>query len=106
VLDAVLLVGLSGVATVAIIGTALLLLGWRRRSERDEAPIAVPQVSDTEAILERRTLRQAKMRLPDDPITAAMGVDEQVAARRQRRRAGQVSAGPGERPTRPGRDRS
>jgi hypothetical protein len=105
-LNAVLLIGLSGVAAVAIIGTALLLLGRRRSTRAEEAPLPVPDLGDTEALLERRTLRQAKVRLSDDPITSAMGVDEQVAARRQRRRAEQSGSGPGERPTQPRRPRT
>lgn len=94
------LVGLTGVAAVAGIGTALLILG-RRRTAEEEVPIGVPKRSDTDALLEQRTLRRARVRLGDDPIVAAMGVDDQVEARRQRRRASQVTSGPGERPTRP-----
>lgn len=103
-LNAVLLIGLSGVAAVAVIGTALLLV--RRRDSREgEVPIPVSDRTATEALLERRTLRQAKVRLPDDPIVAALGIDDQVAARRQRRHARQVSGGPGERQARPTRER-
>ena len=97
-LTVVLLVGLSGVAAVAFIGAALLILGRRRRAE-EEVPVGVPQRTDTEALLERRTVRRAKVRLSDDPIVTAMGVDDQVAARRERRRASQIASGPGERPT-------
>ena len=98
-LGIVLLVGLSGVATVAIIGTTLLLVG-RRRSGGEEARATVAELGDTDALLERRTVRQAKVRLADDPIVTAMGVDDQVAARRRRRAAGQVGSGPDERPVR------
>ena len=101
-LGIVLLVGLSGVAAVALIGGVVLSIG-RPRSDDDEIPAAVAQARQTEALLERRTLRQAKVRLTDDPIVAAMGVDDQVAARRRRRAPGQVPSGPGERPTRRGR---
>jgi hypothetical protein len=96
-LGIVLLVGLSGVATVAIIGSTLLLVG-RRRAEDEEVAAAVAELGDTDSLLERRTVRQAKVRLADDPIVTAMGIDDQVAARRRRTGgAGQVGSGPGER---------
>jgi len=98
-LGIVLLVGLSGVAAVALIGGVVLSIG-RRRSDDDETSAAEAQARETEALLERRTLRQAKVRLTDDPIVAAMGVDDQVAARRRRRAPGQVASGPDERPVR------
>jgi hypothetical protein len=98
-LNAVLLIGLSGVAAVAVIGTALLILGGRRAPTTDEAPPGPTGRTDTEALLERRTLRQARTRLPVDPIVSTMGVSDQVAARRLRRRADQVGGGTGERPT-------
>ena len=89
-----------GVAAVTIAGVACLIAVARRRAT-GAAASTPPTVADTEALLERRTLRQAKVRLTDDPIVAAMGVEDQVAARRLRRRpAGQVSDGPGERPPR------
>ena len=96
-LGIVLLVGLCGVATVAIIGTTLLHVG-RRRSGGEEAPATVAEIGDTDALLERRTVRRAKTRLAEDPIVTAMGVDDQVAARRRRSASGQVGSGPGERP--------
>lgn len=100
-LTAVLVIGLSGVAAVGVIGTAQLVLARRRASE-EKAPDQATDGADADAsaLLQRRTLRHAHMRFTDDPIVAAMGVDDQVAARRQRRRASQVGSGPGERPTR------
>jgi hypothetical protein len=98
-LGVVLLVGLSGVAVVAVIGGVVLSIG-RRRSDDQGTSDTVTLARDTEAVLERRTLRQAKVRLGDDPIVAAMGVEDQVAARRRRNAAGQVASGPGERPLR------
>ena len=96
-LGIVLLLGLCGVATVAIIGTTLLLVG-RRRTEDEEMAATVAELGDTESLLERRTVRRAKVRLADDPIVTAMGVDDQVAARRRRTGgAGQGGSGPGER---------
>jgi hypothetical protein len=93
VLGIILLVGLSGVTAVAIIGFALLVIR-RRRSEGPEAAGAVNGTAeaDTEALLQRRIVRRAKIRLADDPIVAAMGVDDQVDARR-RRDAGRPPAG-------------
>ena len=85
-LGLVLVIGLSGVAAVAIIGTALLVVG-RRRSEEPEPASAsdgTPEAADTEALLQRRIVRRAKVRLADDPIVTAMGVDDQVDARRRR----------------------
>jgi hypothetical protein len=102
-LKAVLLIGLSGVAAVALIGTALLIVG-RRRAANEGSPPAAGELADTETLLERRTLRRAKVRLMDDPITTALGVDDQVAARRQRRLARETAAGPAERPKPPGHE--
>lgn len=94
-LGTVVLLGLAGVAGVAILGTGWLM-AWRRRGGNSEA--AGTRAAATEAVLARRTLRRARVRLEEDPIVAAMGIDDQPA-RRARRSAGQVSRGPGERPT-------
>ncbi len=99
-LAVVILVGLSGVAAVAVIGGALLILGRRRAAERD-VPVAVQQQIETDALLERRTLRRARVRLAEDPIVAAMGVEDQVTARRERRRATRATSRLDERPTPP-----
>lgn len=81
----VLIVGLSGVAAVAIVGTALLAFGRRRRGEPEPANASKqPTGADTESLLERRIVRRSKIRLADDPIVAAMGVDDHVDARRRR----------------------
>lgn len=96
--DTVLLVGLAGVATVALLGTAFLLA---RRGRRDEREAAATAMARTAATLERRTVRRAKVRLADDPIVAALGVGNDAPPRRPRRRARQVASGPGERPNRP-----
>jgi len=106
----VLLVGLSGVAAVALIGVATMLAG-RRRDHDDEA--AVPAAASfaaratrpspdatPDAVMERRTLRQGRVRMTDDPIVAALGIgNDDDDRRRARRKAGQVGRGPGERPT-------
>jgi len=49
--------------------------------------------------MERRVLRQSRVRMTDDPIVAALGIgNDDDDRRRARRKAGQVSRGPGERP--------
>ena len=101
-LGLVLIIGLSGVAAVAIIGTALLVVG-RRRSEEPEAAVAfdaTSEAADTDALLQRRIVRRARVRLADDPIVAAMGVDHQVDARRRREAARPPAGDQGERPRR------
>ena len=97
-LGLVLIVGLSGVAAVAIIGTALLVVG-RRRSEEPETASATSEAA-TESLLQRRIVRRAKVRLADDPIVAAMGVDDHVDARRRRHAARSSFEDPGARPRR------
>ena len=82
----VLGVGLVGVAAVALIGTLVLVAG-RRRQEPEEAAATVgvtPETAGSGDLLTRRTLRRARMRVGDDPIVSALGVDEQMQARRDR----------------------
>lgn len=102
-LGLVLIIGLSGVAAVAISGTVLLVVARRRRSEPEAAgaPDGPSASADTESLLQRRIVRRAKIRLVDDPIVAAMGVDDQVDARRRRQAARPPSGTEGERPRRP-----
>jgi hypothetical protein len=76
-LGTVLVIGLSGVAAVAILGTALLVLGRRRSGGDDEAATRESAAASTEAVLHQRTLRRAKVRLDDDPIVAAMGIEDE-----------------------------
>ncbi len=108
-LNMVLLVGLSGVAAVALIGVALMLAG-RRRDHGDEAAVPAAEssaakstMSSPEAtpdtVMERRMRRHSRVRMTDDPIVAALGIgNDDDDRRRARRKAGQVSRGPGERP--------
>jgi hypothetical protein len=87
----VLIIGLIGVAAVALIGTLLLAAGRRRQDEEEPAaaPVGVaPEGTAADELLTRRALRRARMRVADDPILSALGVDEQMQARRDRR-AGQ-----------------
>jgi len=86
----VLLVGVAGVASVAILG-ALLLIGGRRRGPRQAAADATSSVADDET--HRRLARSGRVRAVDDPIVAALGVDDEMAARRAIRRATRQSRG-------------
>lgn len=101
-LGLVLIVGLSCVAAVAIFGAAFLVVG-RRRAREAEGPDGDPGagLADTESLLQRRIVRRARVRLVDDPIVAAMGVDDHVDARRRRRAAGPPSGDSVKRPPRP-----
>lgn len=74
-----LLVGLVGVAAVALIGTGVL---FARRDRLRETPQSA--MARASAALERRSVRRSKVRLSDDPIVAALGIDED---RRRLRRA-------------------
>jgi hypothetical protein len=77
----VLLFGLAGVAAVALIGTGLLLA--RRDRGKDPRPTAMAQAAEA---LERRTVRRSKVRVGNDPIVAALGVDDESLERRRRAR--------------------
>ena len=79
-----LLMGLAGVASIAIIGTLLLVAARRREPERATAIPARP-AADTAAM--RRMPRSSRAHAADDPIVAALGVDDEMAARRAIRRA-------------------
>jgi hypothetical protein len=75
-----LLVGLGGVAAVALIGTGFLLA--RRQRAKPPPPSAMAEAA---AALQRRTVRRSKVRLPDDPIVAALGIDDERRHRPRRR---------------------
>jgi hypothetical protein len=90
------LIGLAGVAAVAIGGTALLLAMRRRerRADGPPTPMADTQAGDHAAdghgvsgMADRQALRRARLRMTDDPIMTALGIDEDIAGRRARRRA-------------------
>lgn len=80
----VLLIGLAGIASVALIGTLLLIAGRRRDPEPVRA-IAEPSVAD-DAVM-RRMARSGRARAAGDPIVAALGIDDEMAARRAIRRS-------------------
>ena len=73
-----LAMGLLGVGTVALVGSAWVILAGRR----DRRAITAPQSSATDpgvsaaAIVEQRALRRARLRSTDDPILAAMGLPD------------------------------
>lgn len=108
----VLLIGLAGVASVAIVGTLLLLAGRRREPARAPATSAratgARATGAPSAVAEtamRRLARTSRDRAGGDPIVAALGVDDEMAARRAIRRSLQASAGEAEPPTRRPRQR-
>ena len=64
----VLLLALSGMAAVTLVGSALLVIGRRRR------PAAAPEATEP-VIIARRASRLARAaRLDDDPILASLGI--------------------------------
>lgn len=88
----VLLIGLAGIASVALVGT-LFLIAWRRRGPRPATMGAEPSVAD-DAVM-RRMARSGRARAAGDPIVAALGIDDVMAARRATRRSRRdPSAGP------------
>lgn len=72
----------ASAAGAALIGVYLFL--GRRRADDESviphaamAPVPGPQASDEATeLLTRRTLRRARVRLPEDPIVAALGIDD------------------------------
>ena len=58
-------------AAVALIATGILLA--RRVRAKPPPPSAMAEAA---AALQRRTVRRSKIRLPDDPIVAALGIDD------------------------------
>jgi hypothetical protein len=89
-----LLVGLAGVASIAIIGT-LLLVAARRREPARATSASIPDATVT-----RRVGRSSRSHAAEDPIVAALGVDDEMAARRAIRRARRQAedGGPSARP--------
>jgi hypothetical protein len=98
----VLMIGLAGVAAVALLGTGWLLVAGRQE-RTGEMPEAVPAESDValRAIptVEQRAVRRARLRQADDPILAGLGLDElppqpaaaQDVTHRRRSRAGRAA---------------
>ena len=88
----VVLAGLMAMASVALVGSATLVAGRRRRAETGGGTEGAP-ASDMTSVLERRTVRRAKLRLDDDPIVAALGVGRATDRARPRRRPRPVTPG-------------
>jgi hypothetical protein len=64
----------AGAALLALLAGALLVAILRRRSRLEEEAEALALPSETAALLERRVLRRARVRLPEDPIVSALGI--------------------------------
>jgi len=95
-------VRITAVSAAALLALGALVVGGvlvrRRRREAAEADLTAT-AAETEALLERRALRRARMVLdePMDPIVASLGLDEPDPAarrsgRRQARRSGDEDA--------------
>ncbi|HEX5040347.1 MAG TPA: hypothetical protein VFW95_09450 [Candidatus Limnocylindria bacterium] len=65
-------IGLVGAAAIAVVGIGLVAALRERR--RREEPIVVPD--HVAEVLDRRTLRQGRVRLEADPIIAALGIGD------------------------------
>lgn len=88
------LTGLAGIAGVALLGMAFIL-AMRRRDQRLE-----PE-AEAAAILQRRTIRRARMRLPNDPIVDSLGIDPMGQRRHRLPRLGSADRRSEDRPVRP-----
>ncbi len=96
-----LLMVVFGVAAAALLTFFWFLLGRRRRNPQDEAAAAAAAATHgAEAVSQRiaeRAARRQRLDPSDDPIVAALGLPKR-GDRGKRPAAGQVHAGPGERP--------
>ena len=77
-----MLVGTLAVGTVALVGSAWVIVAGRRERLAATAP-AQPRPTDpgviAATIVEQRALRRARLRSSDDPILAAMGLPDEDA---------------------------
>jgi hypothetical protein len=75
----VLLFGIAGVAAIALLGAAWILLASRRdRAELTVAPApVVDPVTPAMSTVDRRALRRARLRPSNDPILAALGLNDE-----------------------------
>lgn len=90
------LTGLAGIASLALLGMAFIL-AMRRRDQRLE-----PE-AEAAAVLQRRTIRRARMRLPNDPIVDALGIDPRGQQRSRLPRLESAERRSADRPARPRR---
>jgi hypothetical protein len=77
------LVGTLAIGAVALVGTAWVILAGRRDRRAASGPVEPPPSDPSEiatAIIEQRARRHARLRAPDDPIVAAMGLPQEDAA--------------------------
>jgi hypothetical protein len=78
-LGTVLLFGIAGVAAVALLGAAWILIASRR--DRTQRPVVVgPPVDPALTAIptvEQRAARRARLRPSDDPILAALGLNDE-----------------------------
>jgi hypothetical protein len=74
---------LIGVAAIAIVGAGLIAAGRERRKREAPPPVSAEVAA---AVLDKRALRQGKVRLEPDPIVAALGIEDAAARRAKRRR--------------------
>jgi hypothetical protein len=89
------LLGVLGLAALGLLASTLL--SGARRSASGE-PAGAAAAEQAAVILEERTRRRGHVRLPEDPIVAAMGVGPAAQRTpRQRRRAKPVGSVPRDR---------
>ena len=75
-----LAMAILAVAALALLGAGWIAIGGRRPGEEDavanaESTGGDPRVAAVAAV-ERRVMRRARLRAADDPILAALGLDE------------------------------
>jgi hypothetical protein len=80
-------IGIGGIAALALVAWTVRLFRGRRRDRakpsegHGEAPSGPTSAEEqVTAVLHRRTLRRARVRLEEDPIIASMGVGTQSRA--------------------------
>ena len=78
----VLLFGIAGVAAIALLGAAWILVASRRdRAELSIAPApTVDPVAQAISTVERRAMRRARLRPSNDPILEALGLNDEEAS--------------------------
>jgi hypothetical protein len=71
------------IGAVALVGTVWVVMAGRRDRRATSASLEPPPSDPSAiaaAIIEQRALRHARLRSPDDPILAAMGLPDEEAA--------------------------
>jgi hypothetical protein len=82
VVGLVLLFGIAGVAAVALLGAAWIVMTSRRDRGKPSLVVADSgdQASEDIPTVEQRAMRRARLRPSDDPILAALGLGEEAQA--------------------------